>query len=196
MIQTLTKNVHCTIFTCNERILLFILGGCCRRSDQGMGHGRPLGGTARTGNHAQESEHPVHQVEHHRPHGNGADVCGVAHVSHDGRIHQSQQRNGDVRHYRRHGDFQYLFVSLIHFLGKNNKKKRTDKPSVRIFLVYFFTFLLFYLLILAFLNFYIFQIVYLSTIPLRPYREVHPDALVTLLDQQLVKILFRFVADV
>ena len=26
MIQTLTKNVHCTIFTCNERILLFILG--------------------------------------------------------------------------------------------------------------------------------------------------------------------------
>ena len=25
MIQTLTKNVHCTIFTCNERILLFIL---------------------------------------------------------------------------------------------------------------------------------------------------------------------------
>ena len=55
------------------------------------------------GAHAQESEYPVDKVENHRPHGNGADIDGIAHVAHDGHIDQPEQRHGDVGHYRRQG---------------------------------------------------------------------------------------------
>ena len=40
---------------------------------------------------------------------------GIAHVAHDGHIDQSEQRHGDVRHYRGQGNGQYLAVTLVQF---------------------------------------------------------------------------------
>jgi len=64
---------------------------------------------------------------------------------------------------------------------KGTKKKRTDHTSARIF--FYFTLLLFNKL-------------YFSAVALRPYREVQPDALRALLDEQFIKHLLTLVADV
>ena len=60
----------------------------------------PCLGRHATGAHAQESKHPIDDIEQHTAHGNGTDVGGCAQVSHDGYVYQPQQRDGDVRYNR------------------------------------------------------------------------------------------------
>lgn len=71
-------------------------------------------GSHATGAHAQEGEEPVDDVEQHAAYRDGSDVGGIAEMSDDGHVHQSQQRDGDVRHDGRQGDVQYVLVYSFH----------------------------------------------------------------------------------
>ena len=67
------------------------------------------------GSHPQESHEPVHHVEDHRSYGDSANHRLVADVTNNGQIDKSQQRYGDICHYRRHCQPQYFLIPLIHF---------------------------------------------------------------------------------
>lgn len=64
--------------------------------------------------HAQKTEKPVHHIENHRPHGNGANVGGTAHVAHNGHVAKPQQRHRDVRHDAGQGQSPYFAVNRLH----------------------------------------------------------------------------------
>ena len=50
-----------------------------------------------TGTHPQKTKIPIQQIEKHRADSNAANGMRIGNVPHYGRIHQSHQRNGDVR---------------------------------------------------------------------------------------------------
>ena len=68
-----------------------------------------LGDKARRA-HTQESKQPISHAENRGAYGHGSNVLRGTHVAHDGRIHQSQEGNGYVRHHRGQGKTKNLGI--------------------------------------------------------------------------------------
>ena len=86
--------------------------GRSRRGDQGVGNGRSLGGTPRTGHHAIRStfagsgrrgqgEGGPHQGEAHRVHPIGGPQGGTGEHQHQHHLHRPQRQHREAHHYRR-----------------------------------------------------------------------------------------------
>ena len=99
-----------------------------QRADKQAHHLRHVAAAKRlrghtAGAHTQKTKQPVEQVENHRPHGNGSDIGGAAHVADNSHVNQPKQRYGDIRYDAGQGYLQDLFVALVH-----NRMQRYNEP--------------------------------------------------------------------
>ena len=62
------------------------------------------------GTHTEEAEQPADDVEYHCTYGNAPDIGSIAHVAHNGKVHQAQQWHSDIGDNGRNGNVEDFLV--------------------------------------------------------------------------------------